>query len=178
MTYYKTIEGQKMDYAIIEEASRMIQGVGDGRISEKDAQRLFSLVKDGNTITDVEKDTIEYISKNYNWASNAKAWFNKEWKAWIQAHTLVPLTIKELIGKHFAKEDVLPDPIDREARMHALLAATNETNQDHDEIGLQIQLQDGTLVEVFSNFIEAGNEFVQLKGGCTIPVRAIKKVEI
>ena len=178
MTYYKTVDGKKMDQAMIEEASRMIQCAGDGRISEKDAQRLWVLMKDGSVITAVEKDTIEYIFKNFKWTDNATAWFYQEWANWKQARTLVPLTIDELSGKRFAKEDVLKDPGVQEERMHALLTATDETNQDHDEIGLQIQLLDGTLVEVFSNFIEASNEFVQLKGGCIVPIRAIKKVEL
>jgi hypothetical protein len=178
MTYYKTVDGKKMDQAMLEEASRMIQGTGDGRISEKDAQRLWALMKDGSVITAVEKDTIEYIFKNYKWTASASAWFNQEWAKWKRDRTLIPLTIDELSGKHFAKEDVLSDPGAREDRMHALLTATDETNQDHDEIGLQIQLLDGKVVEVFSNFIEAGNEFVQLKGGCIVPIRAIKKVEL
>jgi hypothetical protein len=33
-------------------------------------------------------------------------------------------------------------------------------------------------VEVFSDFIDFEGEFVELKGGCIVPVKAIEKVEV
>jgi hypothetical protein len=54
----------------------------------------------------------------------------------------------------------------------------NETQQDHDDIGLIFQLASGERVQVMCNFIEMSGDFVELKGGYVLPVRAIEKVEI
>jgi len=177
MSYYKTIDGKKMDGKIIDQVSLLVQGAGDGRISVKDAETVLNLVKDGNTIA-VENDTIEYIFRNFRWTSAAEAWFRKELQAWQSHKAPIPMTIADFSGKHFATVDVFSDPAARAARRRALEAATSETNQDHDEIGLWIRLSDGTTVKVFSNFIELAGEFVELRGGCIVPVRAIEKVEI
>jgi hypothetical protein len=59
-----------------------------------------------------------------------------------------------------------------------LHTAMNETNNDHDDIGLIVHLATGERVEVLSDFIELSGDFVELKGGCIIPVHAIEKVEI
>lgn len=178
MSNYKTIEGKKLDAAIIDQASSLVKGAGDGRISVKDARVLLNFVTDGNVITDVEKDTVDYIYKNFNWTPGAAEWFRNELQGWQSRKAPVPMSIDSLSAKHFATVDVLKDATSRAARKHALESATMETNQDHDEIGLWIRLKDGTTVEVFSNFIALENEFVQLKGGCVVPVRAIEKVEI
>ena len=44
MSYYKTINGKKMDAAIIDEANLLIRHAGDGRISIKDANLLMRLM--------------------------------------------------------------------------------------------------------------------------------------
>lgn len=178
MSYYKTIDGKKMDSLIIDRATQLVQGAGDGRISVKDAETLMTLVKDGNIITDVERDTIEYVFKNFQWTSSAAEWFRMELQIWQSNKTPIPMTPTDLKGKHFANVDVYSDPSSRASRKHQLESATSETNQDHDEIGLWIRLSDGTTVEVFSNFIELAGDFVELKGGCIVPVKAIVKVEI
>lgn len=178
MSYYKTIDGKKMNSLMIDRATQLVQGAGDGRISVKDAETLLALVKDGNIITDVERDTIEYVFKNFQWTSSATEWFRKELQIWLSHKTPIPMTPAELTGKHFTRVDVYTDPPSRASRKHQLESATSETNQDHDEIGLWIRLSDGTTVEVFSNFIELAGDFVELKGGCIVPVKAIVKVEI
>ncbi|MEK6782260.1 MAG: hypothetical protein AABY93_11165 [Bacteroidota bacterium] len=178
MSYYKTINGKKLDNKIIDQANLLVEGAGDGRISNNDAKVLLNLVLDSNVITDVEKDTIEYIFENYKWTSSAAEWFQNELKVWQSHKDPVPMTIADLSDKHFTTIDVLTKPEDKAERKHALESATSETNLDHDEIGLWIRLKDGLTVEVFSNFISLENDFVQLKGGCIIPVKAIEKVEI
>lgn len=166
-----------MDGKIIELASQLVSGGGDGRISLKDAEALMALVKDGNLITPAETDTVDYILKNYSWTPAAAEWFRKELKT-ATKKAPVPISLAELSLKHFATQDVLSDPVARNARKHALEAATSETNLDHDDIGLWIRLRDGSTVEVFSNFIELEDDFVQLRGGCLVPVKAIEKVEL
>lgn len=167
-----------MDAQIVELASRLVSGSGDGRISLKDAEALMAVVKDGNVVTSAETDAIAYILKNYSWTPTAVEWFGKELKALTKKKAPVSIDLAELSSKHFATQDVLTDPMARNARKHALEAATSETNLDHDDIGLWIRLRDGSTVEVFSNFIELEDDFVQLRGGCLVPVKAIEKVGI
>ncbi len=82
MAYYKTIDGVKMDAELIELAEKAVAGAGDGRISVQDAASLLEGVKDGDTYTDVEKDTIKYIRENFKWTEEADAWFRTEIAKW------------------------------------------------------------------------------------------------
>lgn len=82
MSYYKVIDGVKYDADLIAAAEKAVSGAGDGRISKKDAQVLLDLVKDGNSYTDVEKDTMEYIRNNFKWTDEADEWFRTEIRKW------------------------------------------------------------------------------------------------
>ena len=82
MGYYKTIDGKKMDAYLLTMADKAVQGAGDGRISKSDAQKIIKLVQDGDSYTDVEKTTIEYIRKNYNWTEGADEWFRSQIASW------------------------------------------------------------------------------------------------
>ncbi len=82
MGYYKTIDGVKYDGELIELADKLTAGAGDGRISKADAAELLAAVKDGNSYTDTEKDTMKYIRDNYNWTDAADEWFRDEIRKW------------------------------------------------------------------------------------------------
>jgi hypothetical protein len=82
MTYYKEMNGKKYDGELLELAQTLVKGRGDGRISQDDAVKLFAKVKDGNTYTDVEKDTVEYIRGNFKWTDTADQWFRTEVSKW------------------------------------------------------------------------------------------------
>lgn len=82
MAYYKTINGKKYDGDLLDLADKAVAGAGDGRISLKDAQTLLTAVKDGNSYTDVEKDTMEYVRENYKWTTEADEWFRSEIRKW------------------------------------------------------------------------------------------------
>ncbi|CAG5083656.1 hypothetical protein [Parvicella tangerina] len=82
MSYYKTINGKKYDAEILELADKLTAGAGDGRLSVDDARKLLEAVKDGNTYTDIEKDTIAYVRDNYNWTDAADEWFRTEIRKW------------------------------------------------------------------------------------------------
>lgn len=82
MGYYKTIDGKKYDGAIIELAESLVDGSGDGRISQADAEKLFAEVRDGDTYTDVEKDTMAFIRDNFKWTDAADEWFRTEVRKW------------------------------------------------------------------------------------------------
>lgn len=168
-----------MDGRLIEIAQNATSGVGDGRISLKDAENIFATVRDGNIYTDIEKATIAYIRKNFNWTEAADDWFRNQISSWrAYPNKIVSMTPQELSTEHFSMHDVLKKEEERQIRKHDLFTAMNETNQDHDDIGLIVHLATGERVEVMSNFIELSGDFVELKGGCIIPVKAIEKVEI
>lgn len=82
MGYYTTIDGKKYDGELLEAADAAVAGAGDGRISLKDAQDLLEKVKDGNSYTDIEKDTMAYIRDNYKWTDEADEWFRTEIRKW------------------------------------------------------------------------------------------------
>lgn len=82
MSYYKTIEGKKYDGEIIDLAEKLTSGAGDGRISMSDAEQLFEAVKDGDSYTDIEKDTMAYVRENFKWTDAADEWFRGEVRKW------------------------------------------------------------------------------------------------
>ena len=177
-TQYKTIGGKQMDSRLLDIALQAVEGVGDGRISIKDAERIFESVKDGNGYTDIEKNTIAYIRENFKWTEQADHWFINQISQWRAPSGMLSMTPSEITAQHLPSFDVLPDAEQRVARKHDLISAMNETNLDHDDIGLIIQLATGERVEVLCNFIEMSGDFVELKGGYVIPLRVIEKVEI
>ncbi len=82
MSYYKTIDGKKYDAKIIELAEKLVSGSGDGRISMEDAKQLLDAVMDGDTYTDIEKDTMAYIRDHFKWTEAADEWFRAEIRKW------------------------------------------------------------------------------------------------
>jgi len=82
MSYYKTIEGKKYDGELIDLAEKLTAGAGDGRLSQADAEKIYGAVKDGDAYTDIEKDTVAYLRKNYNWTEAADEWFRTEVHKW------------------------------------------------------------------------------------------------
>ncbi|MFN5170084.1 MAG: hypothetical protein ACK5DD_10675 [Cyclobacteriaceae bacterium] len=86
-TYYKVMNGKKLDGNLLSGAEMAVSGVGDGRISLEDAHGLFKIVHDAGSYTDVEKDTMEYIRDHYKWTEAADTWFRKEVASWSHQHT-------------------------------------------------------------------------------------------
>jgi NACalpha-BTF3-like transcription factor len=178
MNYYKTIEGKKMDNRLIEIAREATEGAGDGRISHSDARKILAFIQDGEKFTEVERETIAYIRHHFNWTEAADEWFRDELSRWRSPSGKLNMTPAEIATQQFPAFDVLKDPEKRAERNHDLVTAMAETQMDHDDIGLIVQLATGERVEVMCNFIEMSGDFVELKGGHIIPVRAIEKVEI
>tara|TARA_B100000795_G_scaffold234063_1_gene193080 strand:+ start:1079 stop:1342 length:264 start_codon:yes stop_codon:yes gene_type:complete len=71
VSYYKVIEGLKFDAGLLESASELVKGQGDGRISIEDSNKLLMKIFDGRNITQVECRTILYILKNYKLTEEA-----------------------------------------------------------------------------------------------------------
>jgi len=81
-SYYKVIDGVKYDRAMLEFCDEAVEGAGDGRISQADAEKLYELVKDGDKYTDIEKATMKYVRENYKWTDAADEWFRTEVRKW------------------------------------------------------------------------------------------------
>ncbi|HNO32589.1 MAG TPA: hypothetical protein PKI78_12440 [Anaerolineales bacterium] len=52
------------------------------------------------------------------------------------------------------------------------------TNTEREEVGLIIRIASGDEVEYLSDMIELEGDFVEVRGGYAIPVKAILRVEI
>ena len=64
--YYEIINDVKYDKELLDKARELITGRGDGRISEEDAKVLVEETKDGYKVTEIEKQTLQYIMDNFN----------------------------------------------------------------------------------------------------------------
>lgn len=82
MAYYRVIDGKKYDAEIIDLAEKLTAGAGDGRISMDDAKQILDAVMDGDSYTDIEKDTMAYIRQNFKWTEAADEWFRTEIRKW------------------------------------------------------------------------------------------------
>lgn len=83
MAYYKTIDGKKYDGELIELADKLTNNkAANNPISKADAAELMDAVKDGDTYSDIEKDTVAYIRKEYNWTDAADEWFRTDIRKW------------------------------------------------------------------------------------------------
>ena len=82
MSYYRIIKGKKYDKELLDLTEKLVKGQGDGQISVADAAKLFEKVKDGNTYTDIEKETVSYIRDHFKWTDAADNWFRKEIRIW------------------------------------------------------------------------------------------------
>ena len=76
-SYYQVIEGERYDRSLLLLADNLVKGQGDGRISEMDMKKLVESALDGNRITDCEKKTLKFISKQYNTTDNGKEYLQK-----------------------------------------------------------------------------------------------------
>ncbi|PJZ70776.1 hypothetical protein CH373_07630 [Leptospira perolatii] len=77
-SYYVTIKGRKYDRSLIQIADSAVSGKKDGRISVADAKKLLAAAKDKGLYTEIEKQTIEYIQKNYQFTKKSDEWLREE----------------------------------------------------------------------------------------------------
>ena len=88
------------------------------------------------------------------------------------------LTHEEVRLQHFATDDVLLTFDDRFERQHKLKTAMALTNGDHETISLFVKLANGDLVEITSDLIDFEDDFVEIRGGIGIPLKAIVDVGV
>jgi hypothetical protein len=179
MGYHKVVDGKTFDGHLFAVAEEAVGKSADGKITLDDALEIYEAVIDGGIYTDVERETVEYLLSKMSWRADAREWFLRELKVWEEREMKsIPMTPEELSHQHFPKEDILVEEFDRVSREVHLRAATKETYDTHDEIALIVRLADGRRVEVRTTLVELEDDFVELRGGVAIPLRAIEKVEI
>lgn len=88
------------------------------------------------------------------------------------------VSLEEIRTLHFAAEDVLTTFEERFERQHKLRTAMALTNDDHENISLFVVLDSGEVVEVASDLIDYEDDFVELRGGIGIPLKAIIDVGV
>jgi len=81
-SFYRTIDGQRYDRALLEAAEASVAGAGDGRVSVSDAETLFDLIIDGNKYTAIEKATVRYIRDNFKFTEAADAYLRGAIRSW------------------------------------------------------------------------------------------------
>jgi OOP family OmpA-OmpF porin len=76
--YYKIIGGRRYDRKLLETAEQLTEGRGDGRISQKDAEIIWTSIQDGTGITATEKRTVQYLIDTFNWSDKAELWIREQ----------------------------------------------------------------------------------------------------
>lgn len=176
---HRMVEGKEVDKQLYGIAEDAVANNADGKISLADARLLYEGVIDEGIYTSVEWETMRLIKKNMFWHPEALEWFDRKLANWQEEQRkFTPISLEELAKEHFPKDDVLREQYDRQSREIDLKAATMEAFDDHDEIGIIVRLMDGRRVQVRSNIFELFEDEVELRGGVTIPIRAIEKVQI
>ncbi len=178
MSNHRVVDGITVDGSLFTMAEAAIGKNSDNKISLDDALELFENVIDGGIYTKVEEDTVDYVLRNMAWRPDAQEWFLRELAGWKEREMKsTPMSPEAISKEHFPKEDVLKEEFDRVYREVALRSATMKTYDDHDEVALIVRLADGRRILVKSKFLEFENDFVELFGGHSVPLRAIERVE-
>jgi hypothetical protein len=177
MSFYKIIDGKRIDSRVLQ-VTQEAANRNNGLLTLDDAQRIYEAVAEDDIYTYAEKNTVLYILSNFKWTEQASLWIKSKLSGLSTYAETITMTPEELSKQSFPDRDVLYTPEAQEARMHDLKTAMIETGDNHDDLGIIIRLASGERAEVFCNFIEVSDDFVELKGGYMVPVKAIERVEI
>ena len=73
---YTTIDGIKYEKELLDLAEKHTTGRGESKISADEAVELIASAKDGGRITEIEKNTLVYIRKHYQFTFAAAQYFD------------------------------------------------------------------------------------------------------
>lgn len=79
---YIVIDNHKYDRALLQRAHHVAGPPTDGRIRRKDVKILLEEIKDDGQYTDLEKDTVRLIRREYSWDKDADTFFRTEIRRW------------------------------------------------------------------------------------------------
>jgi len=118
MTYYKTINGKRYDRSLLEKAQELIQGQGDGRISQQDARQLFTETKDNGMITTTEVRTLRYILDHFPLTDKAHRWLWDRLKTQTPIQRSVSSIFREVFQLEKIKWEIQDDYVDYHTRVY------------------------------------------------------------
>ncbi len=176
MSFYKIIDGKRIDGRVLQ-VTETAASKHNGLLTLEDAQQIYESIAEDDIYTYAEKNTVLYILQHFKWTEQASLWIQSKLSGLSTYAETISMTPEEVSQQKFPERDVLYTPEAQEARMHDLKTAMVETGENHDDLGLIIRLASGERVQVFSNFIEVDDHYVQLRGGHIVPIRAIEKIE-
>ncbi len=88
------------------------------------------------------------------------------------------MTLEEIRHHRFSEIEVLRTPAERRERHHKLESAMALTNGQHEPVWIHVGLIDGQVVEIYSSLIDLEDEYVEIRGGLGIPLKAIYDVGV
>ena len=74
---YQSIDGVKYEKELLDLAKEHTTGRGEGKLSKDEVVDLLKSANDGPGITDIEKSTLEYIRKNFEFTDAAAKDFDE-----------------------------------------------------------------------------------------------------
>ena len=74
---YQTIDGIKYEKELLDLAKEFTTGRGEGKLSKEEVKDLFKSASDGQTVTEIEKLTLQYIRKGFEFTDAAAKDFDE-----------------------------------------------------------------------------------------------------
>jgi len=74
---YQTIDGIKYEKELLELAKEFTTGRGEGKLSKDEVKDLFKSASDGQAVTEIEKLTLQYIRKSFEFTDAAAKDFDE-----------------------------------------------------------------------------------------------------
>jgi len=74
--YYKIIDGQRYDLALLQQVDTYISNASGNALSEAEVKAIGEAIHDSNRVTQIEKNTLEYIRSNYPFSAKAAKWWD------------------------------------------------------------------------------------------------------
>ena len=85
---FKIIDGEKYDKELLKVATKLTEKAEE--ITIEGSKQLFNKISDYDDYTQVEKQTVAYIRKNYKFTHEANQWLRKEIKK-VRCHLFSPI---------------------------------------------------------------------------------------
>ncbi len=78
--YYKIIDGKRFDLALLNQVDTYISSASGNALSEAEVRAIGEAIKDSHQVTQIEKNTLEYIRSNYPLSAKAAKWWDENIK--------------------------------------------------------------------------------------------------
>ncbi|MBK8808059.1 MAG: hypothetical protein IPO21_16015 [Bacteroidales bacterium] len=78
---YVSIDGQQYEKELLDLATKLTTGRGEGKISKEEVEELFQSALDGKGVTETEKRTLNYIRTKFQFTDAAATLFDSKIKS-------------------------------------------------------------------------------------------------